>query len=158
MKTIRENVFETNSSSTHTLVYSETANVDGYVPKSDKVIVNFIDTNDEHILYSLRDKVSYLVSHIINTYKWDCESYEDLKEQVERCYDFQRIAEHVKQTYGKEVVLPKTYSGYLEDIVSINHQLYNSNLDGVLEDLVEHNFDYLAEVLAPNQVIEIGHD
>lgn len=157
MKTKREKVFETNSSSTHSLVYSKN-NVEGYAPKSDKIIVNFIDTNDEHILYTLRDKVSYLVSHIINSYKYNCEDYEDLKEQVERCYDFQRIADHVKKHYGKEVVLPKTYSGDLEDIVSINHQLYSSNLDEVLADLVEHNFDYLAEVLSPEQMIEIGHD
>lgn len=157
MKTKREKVFETNSSSTHSLVYHK-GNEENYAPKSKKIIVNFIDTNDEHILYSLRDKVSYLVSHIINSYKWDCEDYTDLKEQVECCYDFQRIADHVRKYYDKEVVLPKTYSGDLEDIVNINHQLYSSNLDGVLEDLVEHNFDYLAEVLSPEQVIEIGHD
>lgn len=157
MKTKREKVFETNSSSTHSLVYSK-VNADNYVPKSDKIIVNFIDTDDEHILYTLRDKVSYLVSHIINSYKWDCEDYNDLKEQIERCYDFQRIVDHVKKYYNKEVVLPKTYSGDLEYIVNINHQLYSHSLDKVLEDLVEHNFDYLAEVLSPEQVIEIGHD
>lgn len=158
MKTKREKVFETNSSSTHSLVYSNNTNVDEYTPKSSKLIVNFIDTDDEHILYTLRDKVSYLVSHIVNTYKYDCENYAELKEEIENSYDFNRIVDFVREHYGKEVVLPNTYSGYLDDIVNINHQLYSHNLDEILEDLVEHNFDYLSTVLSPSQIIEISRD
>lgn len=158
MKKIRNKTFETNSSSTHSLSYCGNVNLDTYTPVGDKVVIEFINTDDGGIFTTLKRKVSYLVSHIINNYKYDCLDYEDLVEQVSNSYDFKRIANYVKNKYGKEVVFPKEYKGDIEEIVYINHQLLERNLDGVLEDLITEERDYLAEVLDPTQVIELGHD
>ena len=88
-----------------------------------------------------------------------------LKEQVEKSLDFRRIADFVMSRYGKKVVLPKEYKinrwtdedgdthSDLEDIVNINHQIICSNLDELLEDLVNHDRNLLDEVLREDTVI-----
>lgn len=158
MKKIRNKTFETNSSSTHSLSYCGNVNLDTYTPVGDKIVIEFINTDDGGTFTTLKRKVSYLVSHIINNYRYDCVDYTDLVEQVSNSYDFKRIANYVKNKYGKEVVFPKEYKGDIDEIVYINHQLLERNLDGVLVDLVTEERDYLAEVLDPTQVIELGHD
>lgn len=158
MKKIRNKTFETNSSSTHSLSYCGNVNLDTYTPVGDKIVIEFINTDDGGTFTTLKRKVSYLVSHIINNYKYNCLDYEDLVEQVSNSYDFKRISNYVKNKYGKEVVFPKEYKGDIDEIVYINHQLLEGNLDGVLEDLITEERDYLAEVLDPTQVIELGHD
>ena len=158
MKKIRNKTFETNSSSTHSLSYCGNVNLDTYTPVGDKIVIEFINTDDGGTFTTLKRKVSYLVSHIINNYKYNCLDYEDLVEQVSNSYDFKRISNYVKNKYGKEVVFPKEYKGDIEEIVYINHQLLERNLDSVLEDLITEERDYLAEVLDPTQVIELGHD
>lgn len=158
MKKTRDSVFETNSSSTHSLICTRKMDDYEYLPESDKVIVDFIDTNDEYRLMTLREKVSYLVSHIVNHYKYDVEDYDDLKEQVECSYDFERIVNYVREHFGKEVVLPKKYDYDIDEIVGINHQLICRDLDELLEDMIEYDHDFLDDVLAPDKTIEIGHD
>ena len=158
MKKIRNKTFETNSSSTHSLSYCGNVNLDTYTPVGDKVVIEFINTDDGGTFTTLKRKVSYLVSHIVNNYKYNCLDYEDLVEQVSNSYDFKRISNYVKNKYGKEVVFPKEYKGDIDEIVYINHQLLERNLDGVLADLITEERDYLAEVLDPTQVIELGHD
>ena len=158
MKKIRNKTFETNSSSTHSLSYCSNVNLDTYTPVGDKVVIEFINTDDGGTFTTLKRKVSYLVSHIVNNYKYNCLDYEDLVEQVSNSYDFKRISNYVKNKYGKEVVFPKEYKGDIDEIVYINHQLLERNLDGVLADLITEERDYLAEVLDPTQVIELGHD
>ena len=158
MKKIRNKTFETNSSSTHSLSYCGNVNLDTYTPVGDKIVIEFINTDDGGTFTTLKRKVSYLVSHIVNNYKYNCLDYEDLVEQVSNSYDFKRISNYVKNKYGKEVVFPKEYKGDIEEIVYINHQLLERNLDSVLEDLITEERDYLAEVLDPTQVIELGHD
>lgn len=158
MKKIRNKTFETNSSSTHSLSYCGNVNLDTYTPVGDKIVIEFINTDDGGTFTTLKRKVSYLVSHIVNNYKYNCLDYEDLVEQVSNSYDFKRISNYVKNKYGKEVVFPKEYKGDIEEIVYINHQLLERNLDGVLADLITEERDYLAEVLDPTQVIELGHD
>lgn len=158
MKKIRNKTFETNSSSTHSLSYCGNVNLDTYTPVGDKIVIEFINTDDGGTFTTLKRKVSYLVSHIVNNYKYNCLDYEDLVEQVSNSYDFKRISNYVKNKYGKEVVFPKEYKGDIDEIVYINHQLLEGNLDGVLEDLITEERDYLAEVLDPTQVIELGHD
>ena len=158
MKKIRNKTFETNSSSTHSLSYCGNVNLDTYIPVGNKIVIEFINTDDGGTFTTLKRKVSYLVSHIVNNYKYNCLDYEDLVEQVSNSYDFKRISNYVKNKYGKEVVFPKEYKGDIEEIVYINHQLLERNLDGVLEDLMTEERDYLAEVLDPTQVIELGHD
>ena len=158
MKKIRNKTFETNSSSTHSLSYCGNVNLDTYTPVGNKIVIEFINTDDGGTFTTLKRKVSYLVSHIINNYKYDCVDYADLVEQVSNSYDFKRIADYVKNKYGKEVVFPKEYKGDIDEIVYINHQLLERNLDGVLADLITEERDYLTEVLDPTQVIELGHD
>lgn len=158
MKKIRNKIFETNSSSTHSLSYCGNVNLDTYTPVGDKIVIEFINTDDGGTFTTLKRKVSYLVSHIVNNYKYNCLDYEDLVEQVSNSYDFKRISNYVKNKYGKEVVFPKEYKGDIEEIVYINHQLLERDLDSVLEDLITEERDYLAEVLDPTQVIELGHD
>ena len=138
--------------------YCGNVNLDTYTPVGDKIVIEFINTDDGGTFTTLKRKVSYLVSHIVNNYKYNCLDYEDLVEQVSNSYDFKRISNYVKNKYGKEVVFPKEYKGDIDEIVYINHQLLERNLDGVLADLITEERDYLAEVLDPTQVIELGHD
>lgn len=156
MKKIRSGVFETNSSSTHSVSIGKP--FDDFLPESNKIIIDFIDTDDYYTLTTLREKVSYLVSQIINRYKWDVEDYDDLVEQVKDSYDFKRIEEFVRTVYKKEIVFPKKYEGDLEYIVEINHQIACSNLDGLLDDLLRYERDDLATVLQNGTIIKFGRD
>ena len=158
MKKIRNKTFETNSSSTHSLSYCGNVNLDTYTPVGDKIVIEFINTDDGGTFTTLKRKVSYLVSHIVNNYKYNCLDYKDLVKQVSNSYDFKRISNYVKNKYGKEVVFPKEYKGDIDEIVYVNQQYLERNLDGVLADLITEERDYLAEVLDPTQVIELGHD
>lgn len=158
IRKIRNGVFETNSSSTHALVYNKKENYD-FLSPSRQLIINFVDTDEDTSYDTLREKVSYLVSQIINKYKNDVLSYEDLLEELENDYDFQRIKRYVKERYDKDIVFPQKYEGYLDDIVGINHQLTGWNdLDELLTEIVTYDHVLLDEVLSPSSSIEIGHD
>lgn len=169
MRTIRIGTFETNSSSTHALSITN-GKQDDYLSPSKTLVIDFIDTDDCGTLSTLKEKVSYLVSQIVNRYKWDVYDYDDLKEQVEKSFDFKRIADFVFERYGKKVVLPKEYKinrwtdedgdtySDMEDIVNINHQIRCGSLDELLEDLVNHDRNLLDEVLREDTVIEFGRD
>lgn len=156
MKKIRKNVFETNSSSTHALTVGRVLGED-YVPYGNNLKIRWFD--EEETLTTLKDKVSYLVSHIASWYVYNAEDYEDLIEQVKENWDFKRIENYVWEKYGKKIVFPE-YKGSLEDMIEINHQLvaWNHNLDEVLEDIVNEERDYLAEVLEDGKDIEFGRD
>lgn len=107
---------------------------------------------------TLREKVSYLVSQIINKYKYSVLSYKDLIKEVEENYDFQRIKRYVEEHYNKEIVFPKKYEGDLDEIVDINHQLTDwRDLDDLLRDIVAYS-DLLGEVLSPYSSIELDRD
>lgn len=154
----RNGVFETNSSSTHALVYNSKENYDFLSPSS-QLIINFVDTDDDTTYDTLREKVSYLVSQIINNYKDNVLSYKDLIEEVEGNYDFQRIKKYVKERYDKDIVFPEKYEGDLDYIVNINHQLTDwHDLDELLTEIVTYDHVLLDEVLSPSSSIEIGHD
>ncbi len=156
MKKIRNNVFETNSSSTHALTTTNNLGKD-YVPFGNTLKIRFFD--EEETLTTLADKVSYLVSHIISWYKWDVASYDDLIEQVKENSDFRRIEYYVRERYGKQIVFPEKYDGDLEEIVEINHQLqsWEHNLDEVLRDMINER-DLLDEVLSDGKMIVFGRD
>lgn len=158
IRKIRNGVFETNSSSTHALVYNSKENYDFLSPSS-QLIINFVDTDDDTTYDTLREKVSYLVSQIVNHYKDNVLSYKDLIEEVEGNYDFQRIKEYVKERYDKDIVFPEKYDGNLDNIVYINHQLTDwHDLDELLTEIVTYDHVLLDEVLSPSSSIEIGHD
>lgn len=157
MKKVRENVFETNSSSTHSLTVGRTKG-NNYTQPGKFLKIRWFD--EEETLTTLEEKVSYLVSHIASWYKWNAPSYEALIEEIKDNWDFKRIERFIKENYNKEIVFPEKYDGALEDIVEINHQLqsWNHRLDEVLEELVDYERDYLAEVLQDGQDIEFGRD
>lgn len=157
MKKTRQKTFETNSSSTHSLTQIG-REIDYFLPKGDKIVVFFADTNDDVSYVTLKEKVSYLVGHIINSYKYNVYDYEDLVKQVEKDYNFIELNKYVKERYGKEIVLPKKYDGEIEDIVNINHQLVTSSFDDLLEDIINENRNYFAEILENGKRIDIGHD
>lgn len=157
MKTLRNNTFETNSSSTHSLVI--TKNVTKYTSNNPLIIVKFINTDEESELKTLNEKVSYIVSQIINKYKFEVSSYEDLKSLIERDYDYIKVINYVKNVFGKQVELPKNYTGDIEEIVNINHQIYCDDLDELLRDLVEQDTDSLLNnVLSKDTIIVFGRD
>lgn len=157
MKKVRENVFETNSSSTHSLTVGRTKG-NNYTQPGKFLKIRWF--NEEETLTTLEEKVSYLVSHIASWYKWNAPSYEALIEEIKDNWDFKRIERFIKENYNKEIVFPEKYDGALEDIVEINHQLqsWNHRLDEVLEELVDYERDYLAEVLQDGQDIQFGRD
>ena len=158
MKKVRNNIFETNSSSTHSLTFNTEENYNFLNPNS-KLVIEFIDTDDYGYMSTLREKVSYLVSQIINKYKYGALNYQDLISDVEEDWDFKRIKEYVKEKYNKEIVFPEKYEGDLDDIVLINHQLTDwHDLDDLLKDIYSYSHDYLDEVLSPTTMIEIGRD
>ena len=156
MEKIRQGVFETNSSSTHSLTIGRKMEKD-YLPYGNNLKIKWFD--EEENLATLQEKVSYLVSHIASWYKYNAENYEDLLDEIKSNYDFKRIEKYVLNTYGKKIVFPE-YEGSVEDVVEINHQLtaWNNTLDEVLEDLIDEPRDYLAEVLEDGKIIEFGRD
>lgn len=157
IRKVRNGVFETNSSSTHALVYNKKENYD-FLSPSRQLIIDFVNANGIVTYNTLREKVSYLVSQIINKYKYNVLSYEDLIKEVEENYDFQRIKRYVEEHYSKEIVFPKKYEGDLDEIVDINHQLTDwRDLDDLLRDMVTYS-DLLGEALSPSSSIELGRD
>ena len=159
MKKIRRETFETNSSSTHALSIGKKLDND-YTPFGDTLKIYWMNTDDESVLNTLKEKVSYLVSHIASWYKYDVENYDELLEQIKSNYYFHMLEDFVKIKYNKQIVFPKTYEGDIEDIVNINHQLtsWNHSLTEILEDIVDEDRDYLAEVLEDGNNIVFGRD
>ncbi len=159
MKLERNKIFETNSSSTHALVITSNLNNEDYVPKNPTILIDFVNTDDEWSFCTLREKVSYLVSHIIRNYKYNVATYEDLIDQVKEDYDFKRISKYVKDRYDKDIVFPAKYDGDLDDIVEINHQLICNDLDDLLDDIIKDDYhDLLDDVLSPSTIIKMGRD
>lgn len=158
MKKIRQMIFETNSSSTHSLTLINPLPQENFTSKSKHIIIRFINTDDESSLASLDDKVSYLVSQIVDQYKWDSLNYEDLIEQVTDDSDFKTISEYVQMRYGKDIVFPEKYEGCLDEITYINHQIRNSRLTDLLHDIVEEERNLLEEVLENGKRIDFGRD
>ena len=159
MKKIRRETFETNSSSTHALSIGKKLDND-YTPFGDTLKIYWMNTDDESVLNTLKEKVSYLVSHIASWYKYDVENYDELLEQIKSNYYFHMLEDFVKIKYNKQIVFPKTYEGDIEDIVNINHQLtsWNHSLTEILEDIVDEDRNYLAEVLEDGNNIVFGRD
>lgn len=158
MKKIRYNTFETNSSSTHSLTLGR--KIDDYLPIENDLEIRFINTDDETVLTTLKDKVSYLVSHVASWYKYIVENYDDLIRNIKEDYDYKELERFVYEKYGKKIVFPKEYDGYIEDIVEINHQLmsYNHSLEDVIRDMIESETYLFNEVLSNGKDIEFGRD
>lgn len=157
MKKVRASVFETNSSSTHSLTVGR-AKGNNYTQPGKYLKIRWFD--EEEPLITLEDKVSYLVSHIASWYKYNAPNYEALIEEIKDNWDFWKIKEYVQSHFGKEIIFPEKYEGNLDDIVEINHQLtsWNHSLSEILEDLVYDEINLLDEVLKDGNEIFFGRD
>ena len=132
MKQIRNGVFETNSSSTHSLIISDRSDA-GYIPLAKHIKIEWIDTDDYYVLETLGEKISYLVSHIANKVKYSCNTYEELIEEVTENSEY------------KEIRFPANKDGIYDDveyITEINHQLVpwgtNAVVAETLDDLIRY--------------------
>ena len=144
MKQIRNGVFETNSSSTHSLIISDRSDA-GYIPLAKHIKIEWIDTDDYYVLETLEEKISYLVSHIANKVKYSCNTYEELIEEVTENSEYKEIAEYVRKTFDKEIRFPVNKDGIYDDveyITEINHQLVpwgtNAVVAETLDDLIRY--------------------
>lgn len=156
---IRKRTFETNSSSTHSLVVTNELK-DKYMPLTDTIMIRWINTDEETSLSTLRDKISYLVSHIAYRYKDDVYDYDELIWRIKNDENYKTIEEYVSEKYGKLIQFPEKYTGDIEEVVSINHQLisYSNDLEELLEDIINPKDNYLEEVLEDGRTIELGRD
>ena len=159
MKHIRNSVFETNSSSTHSLVFKNKEK-SGRNRKPSKMKVKFINTDEDPTFSTVEEKLNYLVNHIISKYNYWADDYEDLIDQVKDDYDFKQLSDYALYVYNITITFPKTYKRNIEDIVNINHQLRESTLSDVLSDIISiDNFtDKLDYILGNDKEIVIGHD
>ena len=166
MRKVRCNIFETNSSSTHDLVLTKATS--DYYPPGNKLAIRWADTDDDYRYITLEEKVSYLVSHVARKHIYHVYKYEDLLEEIKDDYEYQEIVRYLKNINEKyEIVFPPYKEVVNEDgdsdlmwIININHQLMEDTLDAVLDDLIKPTSyqSKLAEVLSPDNFIEIGHD
>ena len=88
MKIVRESVFETNSSSTHTLVIRKSG--ESFYPESTRLAVKWADTDDDFSYSTFQEKVSYLVSHIADKHRFNVYTYEDLLDEIENDWEIGR--------------------------------------------------------------------
>ena len=144
MKQIRNGIFETNSSSTHSLIISDRSDA-GYIPLAKHIKIEWINTDDYYVLETLGEKISYLVSHIANKVQYSCNTYEELIEEVTENSEYKEIAEYVRKTFDKEIRFPVNKDGIYDDveyITEINHQLVpwgtNAVVAETLDDLIRY--------------------
>lgn len=159
MRTIRKNTFETNSSSTHSVTMCQ-ENIENYVDDNDEILITFVDTSKFSGFGTLQEKLSYLVSHIANYYKDANDNYESFIDDIKHDWDFIDLEDFIKTRYNKRIVFPENFEGHLEDIVDINHQLYEYDFADVLKDMCSEreNEFYFEIIFQPKAYIEIGRD
>lgn len=160
MKKIRNSIFETNSSSTHSLVFMNEEEKPKRNNKPTELKVKFINTDENPVFVTVKEKLNYLVNHIVAKYNYWADDYGDLIDQVRDDYDFKRLSEYALYVYNINITFPKTHKKNLEEIVNINHQLRESTLDDVLSDLISiYDFnEKLSYILDDNKKIVTGHD
>lgn len=144
MKQIRNGVFETNSSSTHSLIISNRSD-EGYIPLAKHIKIQWIDTDDFFGLETLEEKLSYLISHIAARVKYSCNNYDELLEEVTENYEYQQIAKYIKDKFDKEIRFPANKNGEYDDveyIAEINHQLLPWGSGAVVEDVLDELIQY----------------
>lgn len=158
MEIIRNNIFETNSSSTHSLTIGNPLGK-RYLPYGKYLKIRWIDTDDERVLSTLTEKVSYLVSHIADWYKYNVRNYDELLEEIKNDWEFKKIETYVKNNFNKEIIFPE-YNGNIEDVVEINHQLqaYNHSINEIIEEMMNRDIDYLDTYLQDGEDVEFGYD
>ena len=143
MKQIRQKTFETNSSSTHSLVLGN--RMDNYIPLSKHLKIEWIDTDDYYFLDTLEGKLSYLISHLANKLKWSCNTYEELLEEISNNFEYKQIEEYIQKKFDKKIRFPSNKNGIYDDveyIAEINHQLIPWGQGGVIEEVLDELIRY----------------
>lgn len=140
MINIRNNIFETNSSSVHSLVLKKHK-----YPKVDKIVIRPMQT-DDMVITDIEDKVSYLASFII----FNANIYGDLTE-LEDNYSWNSLKNKVKEILGCDI---EFCEGYNPDAIEINHQLQDCT---DLWDL-ESELGPLETILDEATQIVVDHD
>lgn len=159
MKQIRRNVFETNSSSTHSITYSK-----HYIKCTNNIEVDEID-NKVHVclgefgweIDSHEDsstKLQYLITYVCAqnglTTWWSEDGFDEKVVELRSLEDFKNIEECVKDELGCDGIEIDSLDGY------IDHQsLYGSNL--------QEYFDYegvsnLYEYIFGNIIVHTDND
>lgn len=147
MINIRQGTFETNSSSTHSLIVSDYKS-DTYISLAKHIKIEWIDTDDYYVLESLKEKISYLVSHIANKVKYDCNTYEDLLEEIQENSEFQELQKYIKDKFDKEIRFPDNKEGFYNDveyIAEINHQLIPWGSGAIIPEVLDELIRYMED-------------
>lgn len=126
-KTIRSNVFETNSSSVHTLSIDSSGMEPCNIPRTDdnRLIVDFGVFDKEGVFSSQQDKLSYLI-----TCMWyNCGGFDGTEEEVRQNYVFKYVEEAVCEYSGASgIYIPGKVKPY------IDHQSvpeYSDDVNGI---------------------------
>ncbi len=144
MKKIRKGIFETNSSSTHTLVIStgDIMNIES------PLVFRFGEFGWEFEEYSCpADRASYLWTYFVyNYYDYDKKSYE-------KVYEWRDKLKNVLESEGIECEFedPETNdTGYID---------HGSELQGLFEDMIDNDHDKLMRYLfGAESTIYTGND
>lgn len=165
MVSVRRNVFETNSSSTHSLSicnsFSE-GHIDDTIPKGESIILgeyldsDFLKCYETAKFSGFRDKLHCLLAFLICYYEDKVEYWnnENLQEQFEKSCHYLWICELLKDKYDIEISLRDfNYSGVsMEDDFFENMQLplfYPSDYKDRIEEILT-NSDIVLEYTCEN--------
>lgn len=146
MKVIRKNVFETNSSSVHSITVSEKSELFDYPEEKEDVIVvvpgEYGWSGDD--VMGLQEKLRYLMTLILATnYDYDSKKREFIPEDrkldlLKADEDWQRICQVVRDKKHKEVIpnIPKGLNFYVDhqSCMSLDDFLGGISLDDFLFD------------------------
>lgn len=167
MKTkVRNSLFETNSSSTHTLALASSRGSFSYIDDNSTDIKITIFNDESYPLTTLQEKLSYLVSHIMMHQIYDASNYDDIIEFVNYDRDYVTLHGYVSRVYYKNIVLPSRIDFERHDI-EINHQLYATCFYELLSDILYYTIgeihdksieEMLEYILDEKYIIEFGRD
>lgn len=142
MKIKRKAMFETNSSTIHSLILDLGDCKKTKLSRNGRVIVRMghYDSNTD-ILVTPREKLNWLFTMLFVQYMGNCYDKADFEEDInifeqERKYDIEDIKEVIEEVEGEPVSL-EFRMNIGEDGVSLNHQLHGNwySLDDYLGDI-----------------------
>lgn len=114
---VRQKTFETNSSSTHALIFSKQSLQPNNIPidSNGNLLVTFGEFDCEELIESQAGKLAYVLTFMYHkTYYW-YDAFED-------SYEYQDVKKALcEYTGAKDVIILKDIEPYL------NHQLYNDS-------------------------------
>lgn len=145
MINIRTSVFETNSSSTHSVSISnknssfDTESLKRFIQKDNYLHISFGEFGWEHRYYcDPLNKLIYLIQMICCTHGIDCwytdKSQGELREQLESVDEWDWVNNYIKNLYNIEGIWIDSFDGY------IDHQSYE-DYDSAHDFLNDYGLD-----------------